>query len=92
MLRRGLSYGPVDGRLPVDVNAETSLYFSAETCRVSIRNADNRVASCRNVRFGFDYAFSPAVTSANLKGTPHPPIPQYPFGFFARYCWWYSSA
>ncbi len=20
--------------------------------------------------------------------TPVPPIPQYPFGFFARYCWW----
>jgi len=26
--------------------------------------------------------------SASLKGTPQPPIPQYPFGFFARYCWW----
>lgn len=20
--------------------------------------------------------------------TPVPPSPQYPFGFFARYCWW----
>jgi hypothetical protein len=25
--------------------------------------------------------------AANLKGTPQPPIPQYPSGFFARYCW-----
>ena len=24
--------------------------------------------------------------------TPVPPRPQYPPGFFARYCWWYSSA
>src|SRR5580658_669701 len=22
--------------------------------------------------------------------TPVPPRPQYPLGFFARYCWWYS--
>ena len=29
----------------------------------------------------------PACNSATLKGTPHPPIPQYPSGFFARYCW-----
>jgi hypothetical protein len=34
-----------------------------------------------------DYAFSPTCNSATLKGTPHPPIPQYPSGFFARYCW-----
>ena len=33
------------------------------------------------------YAFSPTCNSADSKGTPHPPIPQYPFGFFARYCW-----
>ncbi len=24
--------------------------------------------------------------------TPVPPMPQYPFGFAARYCWWYGSA
>ncbi len=24
--------------------------------------------------------------------TPVPASPQYPFGFFCRYCWWYSSA
>jgi hypothetical protein len=24
--------------------------------------------------------------------TPVPPSPQYPFGFFCRYCWWYGSA
>ena|SRR5215472_2044734 len=35
----------------------------------------------------FDYAFCRSYNSADLKGTPHPPIPQYPFGFFARYCW-----
>jgi hypothetical protein len=34
-----------------------------------------------------DYAFAPTCNSATLKGTPHPPIPQYPSGFFARYCW-----
>jgi hypothetical protein len=28
-----------------------------------------------------------SANSADLKGTPHPPISQYPFGFFARYCW-----
>jgi len=26
------------------------------------------------------------------QGTPVPPRPQYPQGFLARYCWWYSSA
>ena len=26
------------------------------------------------------------------KLTPVPPMPQYPSGFFARYCWWYGSA
>jgi hypothetical protein len=30
---------------------------------------------------------APTCNSAELKGTPHPPIPQYPSGFFARYCW-----
>ena len=34
-----------------------------------------------------DYAFSPTFNSAGSKRTPHPPIPQYPSGFFARYCW-----
>ena len=27
------------------------------------------------------------AAGADLYGTPHPPIPQYPSGFFARYCW-----
>jgi hypothetical protein len=34
-----------------------------------------------------DYASSPTRNSATLKGTPHPPIPPYPSGFFTRYCW-----
>jgi len=41
----------------------------------------------KNHRSGIDQAFSPTADSADLKATPHPPIPQYPSGFFARYCW-----
>ncbi len=32
------------------------------------------------------------ATSPVGQETPVPPSPQYPFGFFARYCWWYGSA
>ena len=39
------------------------------------------------LRLSSYHAFSPTCNSATLKGTPHPPIPQYPSGFFARYCW-----
>jgi len=42
----------------------------------------------RNHRQSIGYAFSPTGICADLKGTPRPPIPQYPFGFSARYCWW----
>ncbi len=31
-------------------------------------------------------------TSPTGQLTPVPPMPQYPSGFLARYCWWYSSA
>jgi hypothetical protein len=40
-----------------------------------------------NPRCTGNYAFSPICNSANLKGTPQPPMPQYALGFFARYCW-----
>jgi hypothetical protein len=47
------------------------------------QNDANRVTSRRNPRCSSDFAFSPTCNSATLKGTPHPPIPQYPSGFFA---------
>ena len=87
ILRRGLSCRAVDGRIPVDVSAEQTLDISAETHRVSGPDTANPATSRRNPRCSSDYAFSPTGNSADLKGTPHPPIPQYPFGFFARYCW-----
>ena len=34
----------------------------------------------------------PAEATPIGQDTPVPPSPQYPFGFFARYCWWYGSA
>ena len=77
----------VDGRIPVDVSADHALDFSAVTRGVLNEDVANRVTSRRNPRRTFDYAFSPTCNSAVLKGTPHPPIPQYPLGFFARYCW-----
>src|SRR5262249_723627 len=33
-----------------------------------------------------------ADTSPPGQPAPVPPRPQYPPGFFARYCWWYPSA
>ena len=48
---------------------------------------DNPLSPRRKQGQSSDYAFSPTCNSADLKGTPHPPIPQYPSGFFARYCW-----
>ena len=76
ILRRGLSCHAVDGRIPVDVNADHALDFSAEIRRLSGLDTANRVTSCRNPRGTFNYAFSPTGNSATLKGTPHPPIPQ----------------
>jgi hypothetical protein len=87
ILRRGLSCHAVDGRLPVDVSAAHTPDFSAETRWVLPEDDANRVTSSGNPRCSFDYAFSPTCNSATLKGTPQPPIPQYPSGFFARYCW-----
>jgi len=46
------------------------------------------MTSRRNPQRTVDCTFSPSSNSSDLKGTPHPPIPQYPSGFFARYCWW----
>ena len=51
------------------------------------QDAAYRPTFCRNPRCSSDYAFLPTCNSATLKGTPHPPIPQYPSGFLARYCW-----
>ena len=47
------------------------------------------VHGSQDPRRTFDYAFSP--TAAILNGTPQPPIPQYPSGLFAKYCWWQSA-
>jgi hypothetical protein len=74
-------------RSTVDFSVEPSPNSSVETRGVSIGSTSNRATSRRNPRCSFDYAFSPTCNSASLKGTPQPPIPQYPFGFFARYCW-----
>ena len=87
-LRSRLFCGPVDGRLPVDVSVETSLCFSAEIRGTFGQEDANRATSRWNPRRNVDYAFSPTCNSATLKGTPQPPMPQYPSGFFARYCWW----
>ena len=37
-------------------------------------------------------AGQPPAATPTGQLTPVPPSPQYPFGFLARYCWWYSSA
>ena len=87
VLRRGLSYDPTTGRLPVDVNVEISWRSPAETRGSSTSSVGNAGVPLKNHRLTVDHAFSPTCNSASLKGTPHPPIPQYPFGFFARYCW-----
>jgi hypothetical protein len=86
-LHRGLSYDRATGRILVDVSAEHSVHFPAETRGVLPEDAADRLTSCRNPRCTVDYAFSPTGNCADLKGTPQPPIPQYPLGFFARYCW-----
>jgi hypothetical protein len=87
ILRGGLSSYAVDGRIPVDVSAEHRVHFSAELRGILSQDDANRLTSCWNPRCSFDYAFSATCNSATLKGTPHPPIPQYPSGFFAKYCW-----
>jgi hypothetical protein len=87
VLRRGLSSNTVDGRIPVDVSADHMRDVPAETRGGLDQYAANRVTYCRDPRRTVDYAFSPTCNSASLKGTPHPPIPQYPSAFFARYCW-----
>jgi len=85
-LRRGLSCRRVDGRLPVDVDAELSSRFSAGIRGAFRQTAANYATSCWNPPRGVGYAFSPTCNSASLKGTPRPPMPQYPSGFLARYC------
>ncbi len=92
ILRRGLSLCQNAGRLPVDVYAVFSRRLPAEIRGSATLPADNPLVPRKNPLPVGNYAFSPTGNSASLKGTPHPPIPQYPFGFFARYCWWYSSA
>jgi hypothetical protein len=86
-LSRGLSYDQFTGRLPVDFDAEKSWRFPAEIRGSSTWPAGNPLVPRENLRLTNSYAFSPTCNSAELKGTPHPPIPQYPSGFFARYCW-----
>ena len=86
-LRRGLSEARITGRLPVDVDAEIIWRFPGEIPGSSASPASNPVVSRDDSRRTSSYAFSPTCNSASLKGTPQPPIPQYPFGFFARYCW-----
>jgi len=87
ILRRGLFWVQITGRLPVDVDAEIRWRFPAVIRGSSTQFAGNPLVTRENPRLTSDYAFSPTCNSASLKGTPHPPIPQYPFGFFARYCW-----
>ena len=74
-------------RSTVDFSADQTPVFTAEPRGISSQDTAYRLTSRWNPRSSFDYAFSPTCNSADLKGTPHPPIPQNPFGFFARYCW-----
>ena len=39
------------------------------------------------VILGARHNITASPNRARRYGAPHPPIPQYPFGFFARYCW-----
>ncbi len=52
-------------------------------------SAPSDEAEHRGLRPGGDRGQAP-VPMGQL--TPVPAMPQYPFGFFARYCWWYGSA
>jgi hypothetical protein len=58
-----------------------------EICGSSASAAGNPLVSRKSHHLTLDHAFSPTCNSASLMGTLHPPIPQYPSGFFARYCW-----
>jgi len=91
VLRRELSLDQITGRIPVDVDAEISWSFPAELRGASKWPAGIPAVPQQNPRPASAYAFSPIGNSAILKGTPHPPMPQYPLGFFASYCWWYCS-
>ena len=71
----------------LDVDVEISRRFPAETRGVLNKTDGNPLVPRENPRLTNRHAFSPTCNSASLKGTPHPPIPQYPSGFFARYCW-----
>ena len=75
------------GRLPVNVGAEPMRRFPADMRWVSTQATGNRLSVSELQGDSSNYAFSPTRNSTDLKGTPHLPIPQYPFGFFARYCW-----
>ena len=44
-------------------------------------------ASLCPLRPNLDLAGYPRASSETGHATPVPPIPQYPPGFFARYCW-----
>src|SRR5271156_4253859 len=77
-LRRGISCDQNTGRLPVDVDAELSWRIPAETGGVLSQTEGNPLVTCRKQGQTSDHAFSPTGNSASLKGTPQPPIPQYP--------------
>ena len=71
-----------DSRPPVDFPWRSALNSAG-----AFLPAVKPKCSARNQGKPSLYAFPPTCNSATLKGTPHPPIPQYPSGFFARYCW-----
>jgi len=85
------AFSPEDfprSRTPVDLDGETSWRFPAQIRGCLTWPAANPLVSRQIPRRTSAYAFSPTCNSAGLKGTPQPPIPQYPSGFLARYCWW----
>ena len=54
----------------------------------SVPGRDQPTASARRVG---RYACAVCLTPAGMpigQLTPVPPRPQYPIGFFAKYCWW----
>ena len=61
-LRRGLSCSPVEGRLPIDVGAETALSNSAKIREIFVQDDANHATSCWILRRSQGYAFSAHVT------------------------------
>ena len=76
MLSRGLSYSRTAGRLPVDGSAENTPHFSADLRWVYSQPATNRLSLSDLQGNAGVYVFSSTCNSAELKGTPRPPIPQ----------------